>query len=565
MALISDVLRGPYGDPQPGVIITMKAKGTSSKVLVANNSAIATDSDGKYSMQVFPGRYEVVVSTLGKIGEIQVFSDSKDGTLNDFLLAPGEDELTPAVVQTVDTMRADAAKSAATAKVSEGNSKRSETNAANSAAQVATAFDNIRFKFPENNTNIATWFLLGRFKNAGQNGVGIAINFYGSNGFNGFTYNSGLSRLMLRTGNLSAADTTNKVNRIGGIFSNDAGTMISDIQIIESSRDNYEVYVNVNAFTINCWYTVEQITYANAAGLRWEHKAEKQTTAPVGVMKIDMRTSLGSAREATVNDISNLKDWGLSKGVTAAIKGNFNAQMQSRRGYVATDAIGNPFKDTGTHFLDTRSWAVTQTGTDDSYRTVQTCYGYGTSAASVGKIAVRSWNGTIFTPWIWLWSEANTTVDSNGFIKKASPIVKLFRDGTCELNGESQGVTTERLSDGVYRVSGTLGFNADAQWGGPDGGIEVPLDRNKQPLIWVDYEVEPTGDLLIKTYHRTHPAAPAFARNEVLGYDEGMPIDIPDGRWIDLRVEMPEEEAPAQDMELVETKPETSSGRNPGK
>ncbi|HHK7932463.1 TPA: phage tail protein [Serratia marcescens] len=138
-----------------------------------------------------------------------------------------------------------------------------------------------------------------------------------------------------------------------------------------------------------------------------------------------------------------------------------------------------------------------------------------------------------------MWSTKNTTVDGNGFLKKASPIVKLFRDGTCELNDESQGVTTERVSEGVYRVSGTLGFNADAQWGGPDGGIEVPLDRNKQPLIWVDYEVEPTGDLLIKTYHRTHTAAPPFARNDVQGYDEGMPIDIPTGRWIDLRVEMP--------------------------
>lgn len=138
-----------------------------------------------------------------------------------------------------------------------------------------------------------------------------------------------------------------------------------------------------------------------------------------------------------------------------------------------------------------------------------------------------------------VWSTKNTAVDGNGFIKKASPIVKLFRDGTCELNDESQGVTTERVSDGVYRVSGTLGFNSDAQWGGSDGGIEVPLDRNKQPLIWVDYEVEPTGDLLIKIYHRTHPTAPSFARNEVPGYEEGMPIDIPNGRWVDLRVEMP--------------------------
>ncbi|SUJ08396.1 phage tail fiber protein [Serratia marcescens] len=138
-----------------------------------------------------------------------------------------------------------------------------------------------------------------------------------------------------------------------------------------------------------------------------------------------------------------------------------------------------------------------------------------------------------------LWHSLNTTVDGNGFIKRASPIVKLFGDGTYELNEESQGVTTERVSEGIYRVSGTLGFNADAQWGGKDGGIEVPLDRNKQPLIWVDYEVEPTGDLLIKTYHRTYTAAPPFARNDVKGYDEGMPIDIPLGRWIDLRVEMP--------------------------
>ncbi|HGE8408749.1 TPA: hypothetical protein ACGD7M_001719 [Serratia marcescens] len=249
----------------------------------------------------------------------------------------------------------------------------------------------------------------------------------------------------------------------------------------------------------------------------------------------------------TVEDIPNLKDWGLTKAVTAAVRGDFGKQMKSRRGYVATDPLGNPFKDAGTYFLDTRSWAVTQAETDDSYRTVQTCFGYGANGNQLGKIAIRGWTGSAFTPWLWMWSEANTTVDSNGFIKKASPIVKLFRDGTSELNDESHGVTTERVSEGIYRVSGTLGFNADAQWGGPDGGIEVPLDRNKQPLIWVDYKVEPTGDLLIKTYHRTHPAAPAFARNEVLGYDEGMPIDIPDGRWVDLRVEMPVrevEEAP---------------------
>ncbi|HGE8474141.1 TPA: prophage tail fiber N-terminal domain-containing protein, partial [Serratia marcescens] len=70
MALISDILRGPYGDPQPNVIITMRAKETSARVLVSNSSAATTAADGKYSMQVFPGEYEVLVSTLGKVGEI---------------------------------------------------------------------------------------------------------------------------------------------------------------------------------------------------------------------------------------------------------------------------------------------------------------------------------------------------------------------------------------------------------------------------------------------------------------------------------------------------------------
>ncbi|MDU1953743.1 MAG: hypothetical protein E6750_20410, partial [Atlantibacter hermannii] len=45
--------------------------------------------------------------------------------------------------------------------------------------------------------------------------------------------------------------------------------------------------------------------------------------------------------------------------------------------------------------------------------------------------------------------------------------------------------------------------------------------------------------ILLKTYHRTHPAAPRFARNEIDGVSDGDPVDIPAGRCVDLRVEMP--------------------------
>lgn len=111
---------------------------------------------------------------------------------------------------------------------------------------------------------------------------------------------------------------------------------------------------------------------------------------------------------------------------------------------------------------------------------------YGRLRAPTGTPGDES---SYYGTWAEFYTTQNTTTDANGFINKASPIVKLFRDDTCELNDESRGVTTERVSDGVYRVSGTLGFNVDAEWGGPDGGIEVPVDHNKQPLIWVDYEV----------------------------------------------------------------------------
>ena len=83
-------------------------------------------------------------------------------------------------------------------------------------------------------------------------------------------------------------------------------------------------------------------------------------------------------------------------------------------------------------------------------------------------------------------------------------------------------------------------FNADAGWGGVDGGIEIPLDVNKQPLIWVNSEVNEDGSILVKTYHRTHPNAPKFARNDIDDFNDGDPIDIPAGRFISVRVQMPE-------------------------
>lgn len=69
--------------------------------------------------------------------------------------------------------------------------------------------------------------------------------------------------------------------------------------------------------------------------------------------------------------------------------------------------------------------------------------------------------------------------------------------------------------------------------------------RNRLPRLWVDYggdegssQINSDGSIVIRTYHRPHPDAPAFARNEIEGYANGDPIDILRDTFISVRVQM---------------------------
>lgn len=164
---------------------------------------------------------------------------------------------------------------------------------------------------------------------------------------------------------------------------------------------------------------------------------------------------------------------------------------------------------------------------------------------------VRTSASSVFGAWVQTWTTENTTVDTNGFVKKASPVVQVKGDGASMLNNESRTVTTTRLGTGVYQVSGVMGFNADTAW-----HIEVPKDENGQPLIWIDYEVSEDGDITVRSYHRTHPNSPAFAQNILPDHQDGDPIDIPAGRWLDLRVQVygVEKEPEPTEETVVQTK-----------
>ncbi|HIC8334265.1 TPA: phage tail protein [Escherichia coli] len=169
-----------------------------------------------------------------------------------------------------------------------------------------------------------------------------------------------------------------------------------------------------------------------------------------------------------------------------------------------------------------------------------------------------------------VWTTKNTTVDSNGFIKRASPIVKVYGDGASQTNSESDGATVTREDIGVYRISGVLGMNSDRSWGGNGGGVEVPKDINGQPRVWVDYDIDPDGSIILRTYHRTHPDAPAFARNLIGTKDDagkftetvlnGEPIDIPDDVFISVRVEMPADSLYNQKIRAAELAMTTDDG-----
>src|SRR5690606_12135578 len=150
---------------------------------------------------------------------------------------------------------------------------------------------------------------------------------------------------------------------------------------------------------------------------------------------------------------------------------------------------------------------------------------------------------------------ANTTVDSNGFVKSASPIIKLHSD---RMETEAGG-TFERLGAGHYRITGCNGLRLTDGW-----YIETPHARNKNPYFNIEWkqDIAPETDagvleepadvtLTIRCYERVW--------NPQTGtYDNGDPVDIPDGRWIDLRmneVRQPEPEEP-EDPEAPELQPE---------
>ncbi|MBP1030355.1 phage tail protein [Enterobacter hormaechei] len=193
--------------------------------------------------------------------------------------------------------------------------------------------------------------------------------------------------------------------------------------------------------------------------------------------------------------------------------------------------------DVYTGMLTLRGWHDATGGGYTSWQLASTSQG----------LKYRQGNGTVsgltnvgFSTTHTLYSTQNTTKASDGTLKAASPVVKLFADGSFETNDESEGCSVTRMKAGEYLIEGCMGMNSDAAWGGIDGGFDIPKDRNGQALIWLDYEVNADGSVLVKTFHREYSTAPIFARNSREGLADGEAADIPADQFVSVRVEMPQ-------------------------
>lgn len=493
MTVISGTLIGPYGEALPGVTIEMVAVRTTATVLEQASSRFVTDTNGRYSLKVEPGRYNVMVSASGqpaaRVGSILVELTSSTGTLNDFLTKPGEEDLTPEIVKTVDQMRAAAANSAAEAKVSENNSAAAMKNA---LSKVSTADQSVASAVKFNQSVTIVGDLI---KGPPLAGGASIIRFYNLAGEEkGALYSSPSGKMTIRWGGQEHS----------AVFNEDGTTVFPADVFVGTSRLLRLGEGGIGAFT------PVQVTDLDAAGVNQFFRFAQNTP-------------------------------------------------------------GAP---------NTSAWGGIMGGYDGASR-FKLCWAMGSNTVDL-RTQVRNPAG-VLSPWVSFRHSGNTTVDANGFIKAASPIVKLFGTGESELNDQSQGVITERISEGVYRVSGVLGFNGDGAWGGVGNGIEIPVDDNKRPLIWVESKVLPAGDIEIRTYHRTYDTGPYSARNiEAMDSGEvdkkmqpifvempdGTPIDIPVGRFIDLRVEMPAVDEPEPDLEPelepeLETEPEAVEPTEP--
>ncbi|ENC0435238.1 prophage tail fiber N-terminal domain-containing protein [Escherichia coli] len=139
---ISGVLKDGTGKPVQNCTIVLKARRTSSTVVVNTVASENPDEAGRYTMDVEYGQYSVSLLVEGfppsHAGTITVYEDSQPGTLNDFLGAMTEDDVRPEALRRFEQMVEEVSRNASAVAQNTAAAKKSASDASASASEAAT-------------------------------------------------------------------------------------------------------------------------------------------------------------------------------------------------------------------------------------------------------------------------------------------------------------------------------------------------------------------------------------------------------------------------------------------
>lgn len=148
---LTGILVDGLNNPLVNTTVTLIARSNTLLVLGSSEAVFRTDAQGAYNITVNPGHYVVIVGPQGKepykAGEIVLYADSPEGSLNGYLVNWVEEELTPDVIKQVQQLVANSEKYALQAGRSAAAANADATDARNSKASAAqSASDALVYK-----------------------------------------------------------------------------------------------------------------------------------------------------------------------------------------------------------------------------------------------------------------------------------------------------------------------------------------------------------------------------------------------------------------------------------
>lgn len=135
------ILLDGLNKPLINATVVLLAKGNTITVLNGSEAIFRTDGNGSYNVTVQAGHYKVIIGPQGiepyKAGEIVIYSDSPEGSLNGYLINWAPEEITPDVIRQVQQLVANSEEYALQAGRSAAAANTDATDARNSKAAAA--------------------------------------------------------------------------------------------------------------------------------------------------------------------------------------------------------------------------------------------------------------------------------------------------------------------------------------------------------------------------------------------------------------------------------------------